>query len=297
MSDRSEPGKTAPAASAAEANPRTGAANPRTHAAVGALPGRTVIAVTGEERLTFLDGLLSVATDALKAGDLAYGALLTPQGKIVTDMMIFADEDRIALDVPAAAAADLMRRLTMYKLRAKVALEETGEGVAVTFDAVPGARPDPRAPGLGARMLVSPPAAEDAAVLARYTAARIAAGVADGGADFELGDAFPHDINMDLTGGVDFGKGCFVGQEVVSRMRHRGTARRRMVIAQASGTLPPAGTPVNVDGKVVGRLGSAEGMAALALVRIDKVGGAADSDGVALSLRPPDGAPFTLAGS
>ncbi|MEO1102804.1 MAG: folate-binding protein [Pseudomonadota bacterium] len=258
------------------------------------LPERTVISVTGADRVSFLDGLLSVAVDTLKDGDLAYGALLTPQGKIVSDMMVFADADRLALDVPSGAS-DLMRRLTMYKLRAAVDLKETGEGVAVTFSDPPGARPDPRAATLGKRLLTPAPVDINEEVLRRYNAARIAAGVADGGADFDLGDAFPHDINMDLTGGVDFHKGCFVGQEVVSRMRHRGTARRRMVIAHGTSPLPAPGTPVTVDGKVVGRIGSSEGDEGLAMVRVDKVRGEAEAGGVALTVRTPEGAPFALA--
>lgn len=258
------------------------------------LPGRAVLRVGGAERAKFLDGLVSCATDDLAPGALTYGALLTPQGKIITDMMIFAETDSLALDVPQAVRADLMRRLSLYKLRAAVTLEEADTCVAVTF-AEDGAPADPRAGNLGGRRLVAPAdAAEDAEVLARYTAARIAAGVPDAQIDFALGDAFPHDANMDLTHGVDFKKGCFVGQEVVSRMRHRGTARRRTVIVDGSADLPPTGTEITHAGRPIGRLGTTLGARGLAVVRIDRTDGAGEADGVALSLRVPEGAPFAL---
>lgn len=262
------------------------------------LPDRSVIRVGGPDRLGFLDGLLSCATETLSPGDLAYGALLSPQGKVLTDMMIFAEEDSLALDVPAAARSDLMRRLTLYRLRAAVTLEESEEAVAVTFADLPGARPDPRGEGLGARLLL--PAAEapaDADVLARYAAARIERGVPDAATDFVLGDAFPHDANMDVTGGIDFKKGCFVGQEVVSRMRHRGTARRRTVIVEADAPLPETGTEITADDRPAGRLGTTLGNRGLALVRIDRIaaGGTAEAAGLPLRVRVPDGAPFALA--
>lgn len=262
---------------------------------VSLLPERAVLRVTGPDRGRFLDGLVSCETEDLAPGTLAYGALLTPQGKIISDMMIFAEPDAIALDVPAAARADLTRRLSLYKLRAAVTLEETAEGVAVDFGADSAAPADPRAPGLGRRLLLPPgEGAEVAAVRAHYDAARIAAGVPDAVIDFPLDDTFPHDANMDLTGGVDFKKGCFVGQEVVSRMRHRGTARRRTVIVEGEAALPATGSEITVAGRPVGRLGTVCGTNGLAQVRIDRCDGPAEADGVALTLRVPEGAPFAL---
>lgn len=253
------------------------------------LPGRAVIAVTGADRARFLDGLLSCEVADLASGASAYGALLTPQGKIVTDVFVFAEADRIALDVPAAAADELMRRLGLYKLRAAVALERTDEAVAV------GTGPDdPRGPALGGRTIVAGGTA-DAAEVAAYHARRIAAVVPDAIIDFTLGDAFPHDANMDLNHGVDFAKGCFVGQEVVSRMRHRGTARRRTVRVSADAALPPSGTPLTVGGREIGTLGTVEGMEGLAIVRIDRTRGDAEAAGIAVRLAPPPGAPFRLA--
>ncbi|GAB5377014.1 MAG: hypothetical protein AcusKO_34760 [Acuticoccus sp.] len=156
------------------------------------LPDRAVLRVGGADRGKFLDGLVSCATADLAPGGLAYGALLTPQGKIITDMMIFAEDDALALDVPQAARADLMRRLSLYRLRAAVTLEEADARVAVTFEE-DGTPADPARQGsLGGRRLVAPAGgAEDADVLARYTAARIAAGVPDAQIDFALGRRLP----------------------------------------------------------------------------------------------------------
>ena len=135
----------------------------------------------------------------------------------------------------------------------------------------------------------------DGAAFAAYTSARIEAGVPDAGADFVLGDAFPHDANMDHTGGVDFAKGCYVGQEIVSRMKHRGTARRRTVIVDGAGPLPEPGTGLDVAGRTVGRLGSSLGDKGLAIVRIDRVSGEVSAEGVPLAVTPPPGASFELA--
>jgi len=257
-----------------------------------ALPGRTVIAVGGEARVAFLEGLLSCKVEDIAPGELRYGALLTPQGKIVSDMFLHAEADRIALDVPSEAAGDLARRLSMYKLRAPVTVEETGEAVVIWTGPE-----DPRAPGIGGRTVGPADTPADAEAVARYHAARVARGVPDAVLDFTLGDAFPHDVNMDVSDGVDFRKGCFVGQEVVSRMRHRGTARRRTVIVEADADLPETGAAITVEGREAGRLGTVAGRAGLALVRIDRVGGTAEAGGVPVRVRVPAGAPFALSGA
>ncbi|UOM35863.1 folate-binding protein YgfZ [Acuticoccus sp. I52.16.1] len=265
-----------------------------------ALNERTVVMVGGEDRLTFLDGLVTCSTKTLAPGALAYGALLTPQGKILTDLFVHTRDDHLFLDLPASAAADIVRRLTMYKLRAAVTLETTdaavilGEGppdpravtVSVALDgAVDGFDVGGRSIGVGTPGDAAP-----------YHAARIAAGIPDAVLDFELGDAFPHDANMDITGAVDFQKGCFVGQEVVSRMRHRGTARRRTVRVSADAPLPETGAPVTANGRVIGRLGTTVGAAGLAVVRIDRVKGEVKAGDVTVRLAPPPGATFALAG-
>ncbi|WP_226574783.1 CAF17-like 4Fe-4S cluster assembly/insertion protein YgfZ [Acuticoccus sediminis] len=250
------------------------------------LNDRSVVKVSGGDRLTFLDGLVTCATEGLAPGSLAYGALLTPQGKVLTDLFVHTRDDHLFLDLPTSALADILRRLNMYKLRAAITFEETDAGVIL------GEGPDdPRAPGIGGRSIGT---GEEAAADA-YHAARIEAGVPDAVIDFILGDTFPHDANMDLTGGVDFKKGCFVGQEVVSRMRHRGTARRRTVIVAADAPLPATGAEITAGSRVIGRLGTVVGTGGLAIVRIDRVKDELKAGDVPVRLTVPPGAPFSLA--
>ena len=282
---------------------------------IAELADRGVVAVTGPEAASFLNGLLTSDVAALSPGRAGYAALLTPQGKILFDFLALATEDGFLLDVPAALAADLAKRLRFYKLRARVEIaDRSGDlGVLVLWgdaaDAGVGrAFDDPRLPGLGRRVIAG--AAERAAALAApgpvraaasdWHAHRIGLAVPEGGLDFAYGDAFPHDADMDDLGGVDFGKGCYVGQEVVSRMKHRGTARRRVLpVAAVSGAvLPPAGTEIAAGGRAVGTMGSSAGGRGLALVRIDRVRDALDAGlaleaaGVALSAALPPWARF-----
>jgi len=271
------------------------------------LEDRGVVKVSGEDAATFLQGLLTNDVEALAPGEARYAGLLTPQGKILFDMIVVRLPDgggpAFWLDCPAALAPDLARRLGFYKLRAKVAIadESAERAVVALWSSAPGAPDaladyvlyqDPRDPRLGARAIV--PRAEAAAIgdAARpsYEALRIDAVAPAGGVDFAYGDAFPQDANLDLLNGVDFRKGCYVGQEVVSRMKHRGTGRKRIVRVKLEGDAPPAGTPV-VDGELpVGALGSASGREALALLRLDRVdearaaGRPLSAGGVALAL-------------
>jgi len=202
----------------------------------------------------------------LAIGASAFAALLSPQGKILFDFLIFRREpDEFWLDVAAAKAAELAKRLSFYKLRAEVEIADISADCFVVVDA--GGPLDPRHPGLGPRDIVANAAEGDRSA---YDARRIALGVPEGGVDFAFGDAFPHDVNMDLLHGVDFAKGCYVGQEVVSRMKHRGDIRRRIVRVGLHGAAPAPGASV-VDGDLpVGTLGGAAGGQALALLRLDR---------------------------
>jgi folate-binding protein YgfZ len=247
------------------------------------LDDRGVISVSGADAAGFLQGLLTNDVERLKPGGARYAALLTPQGKILFDMIVVraeGDGPSYLIDCAAAQAADLVKRLGFYRLRAKVAIADESASRAVA--AFWGAEPpriddglvyaDPRDPRLGFRAIL--PRATAAAIgserAGEYEALRIAAGAPKGGLDFAYGDAFPHDANFDLLHGVDFDKGCYVGQEVVSRMRHRGTARKRVARVKLAGPAPAPGTPV-VDREVaVGALGSASGREALALLRLDR---------------------------
>jgi len=253
--------------------------------AIAWLADRGVVRVAGEDATSFLQGLLTNDVERLAIGEARYAGLLTPQGKILFDMLVVrvrADTGAAYLiDCAAWQAVDLAKRLGLYKLRAKVAIaDESGERAVVAAWGDDVVLPegafvyrDPRDPRLGLRAIVARAgaAAIGEAGLASYEALRIAACAPKGGVDFAYGDAFPHDADFDLLSGVDFGKGCYVGQEVVSRMRHRGSARKRLVKVKVAGEPPAPGTPV-MDGELaVGTLGSSAGGVALAMLRLDRV--------------------------
>ncbi|HET7680553.1 MAG TPA: folate-binding protein YgfZ [Xanthobacteraceae bacterium] len=254
------------------------------------LSDRGVVKVAGEDARRFLHGLVTAGVDAIKPGEARYAALLTPQGKIIADFIITeaeaADGGGFFLDCPRALAPALVEKLTFYRLRAKVGIEDlSGKlGVMAAWEGTGATEygllySDPRLPALGLRCILPPEllaeaAAELGATLveaAAYEAHRIALGVPRGGFDFIYGDAFPHEADMDQFGGVDFGKGCYIGQEVVSRIEHRGIARSRIVPVAYDGFAPEAGTPVLAGEKNVGTLGSSAGGRGLAMLRLDRV--------------------------
>ncbi len=257
------------------------------------LPDRGVIRISGDDARTLLNGLVTTDVTELAPGRPRFGALLTPQGKIVADFLIAEDADGgLLLDCPRELAQPLATKLNFYKLRAKAAIDNLSEtrGVLAVWDGAPEAWPagafaDPRHAALGHRIVLAPDeAATTVAAIgaeltdaAAYEAHRIACGVPRGGVDFAYGDAFPHETNMDRLNGVDFDKGCYVGQEVVSRMQHRGTARTRTVRLALDGAAPEPGTPVVAGGKPVGTFGSAAQGRALARLRIDRVNDALDA--------------------
>jgi folate-binding protein YgfZ len=253
------------------------------------LSDRAVLKVAGADARAFLDRLLTCDLDRLPPAGARYGALLTPQGKIISDFILFDaaafGDEAVFIDVPASCAADLAKRLSMYKLRAEVAIADMTESHAVMVGwgdtAEPTgerhlAAPDPRLDAMGWRAIVErgglmdsgSPAEDEAA----YHAHRIGLGVPEGGRDFAFNDAFPHEALMDQLGGVDFDKGCYVGQEVVSRMQHRGTARTRIVPIVFDGDPAESGQEVTIGDRSAGRVGSVSGERGLATLRLDRVG-------------------------
>lgn len=237
------------------------------------LADRRLIRVSGAGAEEFLNNLITADVENLPQGEARAAALLTPQGKILFDFLIWRDGGDYLIETGAAEQDALLRRLTMYKLRAPVDLKaETVEGVSVFWNET--------APAAGVRDgrfakagidLYRIPGASASGDIAAYDALRIEQGIAESGRDYALQDAFPHDVLMDVNDGVSFNKGCFVGQEVVSRMKHRGTARRRVVSVSAEVALPASGTEITADGKPVGALGTVSGNRALAIVRIDRI--------------------------
>jgi folate-binding protein YgfZ len=197
--------------------------------------------------------------------EMRYGALLTPQGKVIADMILSRTGDGFLIDCDRAAAPSLLKRLSLFRLRAAVAITDRSDLGVYAFDGAP----DPRSPDAPRRRI----AARTTTALsdpARYHFARIEAGIPEQGADFGPEEVFPADINMDLLGGIDFRKGCFVGQEVVSRMKRRGTARRRTLKATLA-VDTPVQSPVLAGGFEIGTLTSVAGNIGLARIRIDRL--------------------------
>ncbi|MGV2067080.1 CAF17-like 4Fe-4S cluster assembly/insertion protein YgfZ [Agrobacterium sp. 22-226-1] len=237
------------------------------------LADRRLIRVSGTGAEEFLNNLITADVENLPEGEARAAALLTPQGKILFDFMIWRDGGDYLIETGAAEQDALLRRLTMYKLRAPVDLKaETVEGVSVFWnETAPTAGIRDGRFGKAGIDLYRIPGASASGGIAAYDALRIEHGIAESGRDYALQDAFPHDVLMDVNDGVSFRKGCFVGQEVVSRMKHRGTARRRVVTVSAEGALPASGTEMTADGKPIGALGTVCGNRALAIVRIDRI--------------------------
>lgn len=271
------------------------------------LPSRAVIALSGEETTEFLNGLITANIEDVDAGTPSYGALLTPQGKILFDFFILRDGERYLVDCSALQKHDLIKRLTFYKLRAKVDIADcSGElAVAAAWDGaeLPGlSYADPRSPAAGQRTIAPvealsglPDAGEDA-----YAAHRIALGLADSDQDIGSGELFPHEANFDQINGVHFTKGCYVGQEVVSRMRHKAKVRKRIVIAHGNSGDLASGTEITTDGKVSGTVLSTRGPEGLALIRLDRLedayagGGAINAGNNPVSFSKPEWANFDM---
>ncbi|MCB1465536.1 MAG: folate-binding protein YgfZ [Nitratireductor sp.] len=248
------------------------------------LTTRALIRVGGEDAAKFLQALITCDVDHLAPGQAHFGALLTPQGKILFDFFVVRSEDGFLVDVDARMRDDLVKRLNFYKLRAKVEIAPAGEAMQVFAvwdgEAQGGgiAFPDPRLSEMGTRFYgEAAPQGEEA----DYDAHRLVLGMPEGGVDYAYGDTFPHEALMDQFDGVDFAKGCYVGQEVVSRMQHRGTARKRVIMVEREadgGGLPDAGTAIEAvgeaGGKNVGVMGSSLSGRGLAMLRLDRVAGA-----------------------
>ncbi|MDF1607751.1 folate-binding protein [Hoeflea sp. YIM 152468] len=261
------------------------------------LNDRKIVHVDGAEAEHFLQNLITANIETITAKDAWPTALLTPQGKVLFDFLISrAGETGYHCDIAADCVDDFIRRLTLYKLRAAVTFDERDDlPVIAGWD---GAAPvdalqDKRFPDdAGAWRLYGSGAVLDAERSA-WDTVRIENSVAELGHDFAASDVFPHDILLDKNGGVDFRKGCYVGQEVVSRMQHRGTARRRTVTVTSQTALPAsadAAISIMAGDRPVGTLASVAGKVGLAIVRTDRVADALAGD-VALTVA---GAPVTL---
>lgn len=227
------------------------------------LPHRAILRLTGPDTLALLERTVTHTVGGWPEGQMRYGALLTPQGKVIADYLALHLGSGVLIDVHEDAADDLLKRLKMFRLRAAVEIvrDETLVPV-ISLEGVP----DPRSPKLPRRMIR--PAAETEDSLPGWDALAIAAGVPEWGRDYRAAEVFPTDINMDLMNGVDYRKGCFVGQEVASRMKRKGLIRKRTV--RLRGSALEAGAEVRAGAGVIGTVTSAAGSEGLALIRTDR---------------------------
>jgi folate-binding protein YgfZ len=241
------------------------------------LNDRTVLCLNGSEATSFLQGLITANVETLKPNTLSPSALLTPQGKIAFDFLIGTSSDGYIIDVRTALVDDFLKRLTMYKLRADVTIAKQDDmhphAMWATSDTNPSAYQDLRFPASAQvfrTYIDMPDVSATKPSQASFDEIRIQNGVAESGSDFDASDIFPHEIYFDLNNGIDFRKGCYVGQEVVSRMQHRGTARKRVAIIKAEQGLPAYGTQITAGGKAIGTLGTSAGKIGLAIIRVDR---------------------------
>ena len=282
-----------------------------------ALVDRGLVRVAGPEAAEFLQNL--VTNDVTRAGEgkAVFAALLTPQGKINYEFFIVRQEDCFLLETGRGCVDELVKRLRLYKMRADVSIEDLSDGhMMFWLDEAPAhdedavaVYPDPRFDALGYRVIVAIEQTDgfcarfESSDVDHYHAARVAYSVPEGGYDYAFGDTFPHEAGYDLLDGVDFKKGCYVGQEVVSRMQHRGTARKRIVsvmpLAEANG-LPEPGAEIRTETSFIGPLGSTFGGRGIALVRLDRAakamanGDEMKAETVAVKLTAPPWASYDL---
>lgn len=257
-------------------------------AKIARLADRGVISVTGPDSEKLLQGLVTNDLEGLAGGEARHAGLLSPQGKILFDFFVVRHGDGYLLDVAREKTGDLVKRLTMYKLRAAVAItnvsdsfkvyavwgddsEKLAAGQGVAFR-------DPRDPSIGLILLTeaapifasSDDDGANADSLTDYDALRVQFAIPEGGKDYDFGDAYPHEANFDLLHGVSFSKGCYVGQEIVARMQNKSVVRKRAVKVYGNAPLMP-GADILLGDIPVGRIGTVDGKNAIAMLRLDRV--------------------------
>ncbi len=238
------------------------------------LPARAVIEVAGEDRVSFLQGLVSNDVGQCWPGFAVWAALLTPQGKWLADFFIHAEGARLLLDCEREQAPGLVQRLSRHRLRARVTVQPTELLVQAAWDGTPEAAeavslaPDPRLPEAGFRLLSAAPLAANADAAA-YDRHRLSLGLPDGSRDLEADKTVLLEAGFDELAGVSWTKGCYMGQELTARTKYRGLVKRRLVPVTVDGALPPPGTKVLADGVEVGQIRSGQDQLALCVLRID----------------------------
>lgn len=252
------------------------------------LSSRRIVEVKGPQACDFLQ---NIVTQDMSKSAFGFASLLTPQGKITAEFLFTRNGDSFLLDVASSAAEALIKRLSAYKLRASVAIAMRDD-LAVSVDAdTPAAAADPRLEALGRRLIGAAGSPADVDAELRWRRRRFSLGVAEIG-DFEPDSVFLTDVNYDRLYGVDYRKGCFVGQEVTSRMKRKGDIRRRTFVLRYVGAAPPPqGAAIEAGGVEVGTVLVADGGVGLAIFRTDRLA-AADSKaltvaGISLQLEVP----------
>ncbi len=242
---------------------------------------RTVLSLTGPDRIDFLQDL--VTNDIRQPGRLSWAALLTPQGKYLVDFFVAHDGERLLVDVDADLAPGLLQRLTLYRLRRKVVIEETDLTVSRGTGAAPeGALPDPRHPDLGWRR-IDAEGTEDGT---DWDALRVRLTVPESNVELVPDACYPLEMGFDRLNGVDFRKGCYVGQEVTARMKHKTELKKGLVTVEVEGEAP-VGTPVEAGAKAVGTLFTQSGGRGLAWLRFDRAGRAMNAGPATISWDGP----------
>jgi folate-binding protein YgfZ len=248
---------------------------------IATLDHRAVLAVEGEDRVAFLQGLVSQDMELAGPGQALWSALLTPQGKWLAEFFVFSDGSRLLLDVEAAQRETVATRLSRFRLRSKVTIAPLPLAVQVAWDGPAPEVPsglvaaDPRLEAAGWRILADPPLPANASS-ADWDLHRLVLGLPDGSRDLELEKTVLLEAGFDELGGISWTKGCYMGQELTARTRYRGLLKRRLVPVRIAGAVPAPGTPVTSEGREVGTMRSAAGDRGLAVLRLD----ALQSDGL-----------------
>ena len=253
---------------------------------IARLDSRALIRVSGPDARPFLHNLLTQDVETLAAGDLRFGAMLSPPGRLLFDLFLWGEETGVVLDVAADRREALLQRLGMYRLRAAVEIMASPDAVWAAWDGeAPGFVADPRLPALGGRRYGDQ--GETNATEDDWQAHRLAVGVPDPAADTPFDKTYPIEANFDLLNGIDFQKGCFVGQETTSRMKRRGAIKTRMLPIAFEGPAPAFGTEVLNGDLRAGEVLSGRDGTAMAALRLDRIDGALTVDGRAVDVRWP----------
>ena len=258
---------------------------------LAALPHRAVLAIEGEDRVAFLQGLVSNDVATAATSHAVWAALLTPQGKWLADFFIFADGERLLLDCERDQAPDVLKRLSRFRLRSKVALRAADElSVYAAWNGPPPGgdvvAPDPRLPDAGWRLLSAAPL-PTTALEVDWDRHRLALGLPDGSRDLEAEKTVLLEAGFDELHGVSWSKGCYMGQELTARTKYRGLVKRRLIPVDVKGPLPPPGSPVLREGAEVGTMRSGRDQTGLAVLRLDALDGALNSGDASLVPRVP----------